>query len=79
MNEHLSQGAFNVRRRLDGAVRFTCPPVFVVSPEIAVQIARAILNEAGIEVMFAEAGQTVIRPPFGRSARHNGNGGAGNG
>jgi hypothetical protein len=61
----MSQGDFNVTRLLDGSVRFVGPPVFVVSPAIAVQIARAILHEAGVEVVFADPGRTVIRPPAG--------------
>jgi hypothetical protein len=35
MNEGLSQGDFNVTRLLDGSVRFSCPPVFVVAPLVA--------------------------------------------
>jgi hypothetical protein len=65
----VSQGDFNVTRLLDGSVRFVGPPCFVVGPAIAVQIARAILHEAGVEVIFADPGQTVIRP-----AKGNGNG-----
>jgi hypothetical protein len=59
----MSQGEFNVTRLLDGSVRFSMPPVFVVAPAVAVMIARAILQEAGVDVMFADPGQTVIRPP----------------
>jgi len=58
-----SQGDFNVTRLLDGSLRFMGPAVFVVSPQVAVQIAEAILRTAGIEVVFADPGQTVIRPP----------------
>jgi hypothetical protein len=74
----VSQGSFNVTRLLDGAVRFMCPPCFIVSPQGAVQIAKAILQEAGVTVVFADPGQTVIRPPVMRSQQHlqrgNGNG-----
>ena len=67
----MSQGEFNVTRLLDGSVRFSMPPVFVVAPAVAVMIARAILQEAGVDVMFADPGQTVIRPP---ARAGNGNG-----
>ena len=67
----MSQGDFNVTRLLDGSLRFSGPPVFVVSPAGAVQIARAILTEAGVDVIFADPGQTVIRPP---ARAGNGNG-----
>jgi len=67
-----SQGDFNVRRLLDGSLRFTSPPVFVVGPEVGMQIARAILHQLGCEVVFADPGQTVIRPPH-----HAGNGNGG--
>lgn len=59
----VSQGTFRVKRRLDGAVVITCPASFVVPPMMAVQIAKAILKEAGVETVLAEPGQTVIRPP----------------
>jgi hypothetical protein len=68
----MSQGDFNVTRLLDGSLRFVAPPVFVVAPEIAVMIAKAILREAGIDVVFADAGQTVIRPPAVRAGNGNG-------
>lgn len=58
-----SQGRFTVRRRLDGAVTFECPPRFVVGPQQAVTIAQAILKEAGVDIVLAEPGQTVIKPP----------------
>jgi hypothetical protein len=69
----MSQGDFNVTRLLDGSLRFMGPVCFVVSPMGAVQIAKAILQEAGVEVIFADPGQTVIRQPG------LGNGGNGNG
>jgi hypothetical protein len=53
---------FHVRRRLDGTVAIHCPPT-VVPPALAVEIARAILHEAGAEVVVADPSQTVIRPP----------------
>jgi hypothetical protein len=59
----MSQGDFNVTRLLDGSLRFSMPPVFVVAPAVAVMIARAILAEAGVDVIFADPGTTVIRPP----------------
>lgn len=57
-------GKFHMRRRLDGAVRleFGCE-VIVVSPDNAVRLARELLRVAGVEVVLAEPGQTVIRPP----------------
>jgi len=58
-----SQGEFNVRRLLDGSLQFMCPPVFVVSAQGGLQIVRAILSELGGEVIFADPGQTIIRPP----------------
>jgi hypothetical protein len=57
-----SQGAFHVKRRLDGAVVITCPPVVVVPPYIAVKMARAILKEAGVEVVFADPWETNSQP-----------------
>jgi hypothetical protein len=69
----MSQGDFNVTRLLDGSLRFMGPPVFVVSRAGAVQIAKAILQEAGVEVIFADPGQTVIRPPVW-AGNGNGNG-----
>lgn len=57
-------GKFHVQRRLDGSVLMRLePPEFVVSPLHAVQIAKAILKEAGVETVFADPEQTVIRPP----------------
>jgi hypothetical protein len=56
------QGEINVRRLLDGSVRYLGPPCFIVSPQGAIEIARALLHEAGVEVIFADPGQTVIRP-----------------
>jgi hypothetical protein len=62
---------FNVRRLLDGSVQFMGPAVFVAPPPVAMEIVRAILHELGCEVVFADPGQTVIRPPRGNG---NGNG-----
>lgn len=60
----IGNGEFHVRRRLDGSVLLRLRPgEFVVSPAHAVKIARAILKEAGVEIMMAQPGQTVIRPP----------------
>ena len=59
----MSQGKFHVERHIDGRVMITCPPVMIVAPEVAIQMARAILNHAGVETVLAEPGQTVIRPP----------------
>ena len=72
MSEGLSQGEFNVTRLLDGSLRFSCPPIFVVGPLIGLQIVKAILDQLGGEVIFADPGQTVIRPP---TKAGNGNGG----
>lgn len=60
-------GKLNISRRTDGAVRIECPPVFVVSPSNAVEIAKALLKTVGVETVIAEPGQTVIRPPRARS------------
>ena len=57
-------GKLSIRRRIDGAVRMEFGrEVLVFSPDNAVAIAKALLKEAGVEVMLAEPGQTVIRPP----------------
>jgi len=58
-----SQGRFHVKRRLDGAVLVQCPPVMVVPPCVAIDMAKALLTEAGVDIVLAEPGQTVIRPP----------------
>lgn len=57
-------GKMHIRRRMDGAVRIEFGrEVIVVSPENAVKLAQALLKEAGVDTVFAEPGQTVIRPP----------------
>lgn len=57
-------GKFHVKRRIDGSVLLRLTPAeFVVSPMHAVEIARSILKEAGVEVVMADPGQTVIRAP----------------
>ena len=57
-------GKLTIRRRIDGAVRMEFGrEVLVFSPDNAAQIAKALLKEAGVEMMLAEPGQTVIRPP----------------
>ena len=71
MSEGLSQGDFNVTRLLDGSLRFSCPRTFVVAPNVALEIIKAILNQLGGELIIADPGATVIRPPVPR----NGNGG----
>jgi hypothetical protein len=58
-----SQGDFTVTRLLDGNLRFNCPPSFVVAPNVAMEIIRVITDRLGGEVLFADPGQTVIRPP----------------
>ena len=73
MSEGLSQGDFNVTRLLDGSLRFSCPPIFVVGPNVALQIIKAIIDQLGGELIIADPGQTVIRPP-GFSGNGNGNG-----
>jgi hypothetical protein len=73
MSEGLSQGDFNVTRRLDGALIFSCPSRFVVAPNVALQIIRAIVDQLGGELVLADPGQTVIRPPR-FSGNGNGNG-----
>jgi len=61
MIETESQGRFNVRRDLSGRVRIECPPIMLIPPDVAVQMATAILQTAGVEVQFVNPGQTVIR------------------
>jgi hypothetical protein len=57
-------GRFEIMRRADGAVRLAFGrEVIVVSPGNAVKLAQALLKEAGVEMVIAEPGQTVIRPP----------------
>jgi hypothetical protein len=65
----VSQGRFNVRRDLSGRIRIEQPPVVLVPPSVAIEMAVAILRTAGGHVEFADEGQTVIRAPT------NGNGG----
>jgi hypothetical protein len=72
MSEGLNQGDFNVKRLLDGSLRFSCPSVFVVAPQVALQIIGAIVDQLGGELILADPGQTVIRPP---TKIGNGNGG----
>ena len=71
MSTEVSQGRFYVERDLSGRVRIECPPIVLVPPDVAVAMARAILEMAGVEVVFADPGQTVIR---GQALRGNGNG-----
>ena len=57
-------GQIQIRRRVDGAVRIEFGrEVIVVSPQNAVKLAQALMKEAGVEMVLAEPGQTVIRPP----------------
>jgi 3-dehydroquinate synthase class II len=56
-----SQGRFNVRRDLSGRVRIECPPLMLIPPDVAVQLATAILQTVGVEVTFVNPAQTVIR------------------
>jgi hypothetical protein len=57
-------GKITIGHRMDGAIRIECrPQVVVVSPDNAVKIAQALLKEAGVDIVLAEPGQTVIRPP----------------
>ena len=71
----VSQGKFHVDRDLSGRVKIECPPVMIVPPDVAIRMAQAILRMAGVEVVFAEPSQTVIRPPGLRGAKAPGNGG----
>jgi hypothetical protein len=68
----VDQGEFNVTRLLDGSLRFSMPPVFVVAPYVAMEIVRAIIHELGGEVVLADPGQTVIRPPAFKAGNGNG-------
>ena len=61
MGPDVSQGTFRVRRHGDGRVWITQPPEVIVPRDVAVAMARAILEMAGVEVVFADPGQTVIR------------------
>ena len=70
MSELLSQGDFTVTRTLDGLIRFICPRSFLVRPETALEIVKVIVEVAGGELIIADPGQTVIRPP----GNGNGNG-----
>lgn len=57
-------GKLHIRRRVDGAIRMEFGrEVMVFSPQNAVEIAKALLKEAGVDMVVAEPGQTVIRPP----------------
>jgi hypothetical protein len=68
----VSQGRFNVRRELSGLVRIEQPPVVLVRPDVAIEMAVAILKTAGGDVVFADSGQ-IARPTI---IRTNGNGGS---
>lgn len=57
-------GKLHIRRRGDGAVRMEFGrEVIVVSPQNAIEIAKALLKEAGVDIVLANPGETVIRPP----------------
>jgi len=70
----MSQGSFHVERTLDGRVRIMCPPVMIVPVEYAIRMAHALLTQANVEVVFADPGQTVIRPNGKILGKGNGNG-----
>ena len=61
MDADVSQGTFRVRPHGDGRVWIEQPPIVIVPRPVAVQMAEAILRVAGVEVIFADPGQTVIR------------------
>ena len=61
MSSEVSQGRFYVERDLSGRVRIECPALMLIPPDVAVAMARAILEMAGVEVIFADPGQTVIK------------------
>jgi len=61
MLETESQGRFNVRRDLSGRVRIECPPLMLIPVDVAVRMATAIMQIAGVEVQWINPGQTVIR------------------
>jgi hypothetical protein len=61
MDAEVSQGTFRVRPHDDGRIWIEQPPIVIVPCSVAVQMAEAILRVAGVEVIFADAGQTVIR------------------
>ena len=72
------QGTINIKRTLDGLIEFTLVSEpsfevkqFIVREHVAFQIVQAILHELGGEVIFADPGQSVIRPP---GLAGNGNG-----
>lgn len=63
-------GKFHIGRRMDGAVRMEFGrEVIVVSPQNAIRLAQALLKQAGVEMVLAEPGQTVIRPPSAHEFR----------
>ena len=61
MSVEVSQGTFRVRRHGDGRVWITQPPEVIVPASVAFEMAMAILRMAGVEVMMADSGTTVIR------------------
>lgn len=65
LGPEMSQGKFHVERDLSGRVKIECPPVMIVPANVAIDMAKALLKTAGIEIVLAEPGQTVIRPPRG--------------
>lgn len=57
-------GKLHIRRRMDGAIRMEFGrEVIVVEPKNAIEMAKALLQEAGIDLVIAGPGETVIRPP----------------
>lgn len=63
MSDDFPGGKLHIRRRVDGAIRMEFGrEVMVFEPMNAIAIARALLKEAGVDVQFAEPGQTVIAP-----------------
>lgn len=63
----VSQGTFRIKKQDSGAILFNCPPTFIVAPQHAVEIAMAILREAGVDTVMAHPGQIVAVPKKGLS------------
>lgn len=57
-------GMLLIQLRVDGAIMMKFNrEVIVLSPQNAVEIAKALIKVVGGEIVIAEPGQTVIRPP----------------
>ena len=68
----VSQGRFYVNRDLSGRVRIECPPVMLVPREVAIHMARAILQMAGAELIVTEPGGLTVTRNNGGLIKGNG-------